>query len=179
MKEFRCTRCKKTAMRRTACVNRARRIGAPLFCSLECSHAARRTGKTMTKEQKREYDMVYRAKNRALLKAKKAAYHKRTYTYAKAKAKRNQRKRAGYDHAKYCRAYYADPKRKAHKVEYDADRRSRLLHGDYWAECHRMYVELCKEIRRRQPNWYERAKSRGFEFNKAKNRRRACGITAN
>lgn len=179
MHPVRCFTCNAPVVKHPSEINRARKYGRRLFCDKDCAGIARRTidARTDTEKKldKREYDMRYRARNRSLLKTKKAAYYQRTRNPEKERAKR--RARMAW-HVEYCRKYYSDPERKAAKVEYDSARRSRLQYG-YWAECHRLYVELCREIRRLEPNKYERLKARGYEFNKAKNRRRACAIATN
>ena len=121
-----CPVCLTFVEKHTGSVNRARRKGAPIYCSKKCSGVGRRKGKT--KEQlaaeKREYDKEYRRKNAALLKHKKAAYHQRTYDPAKAAVARKKRSKA---HAEYCRR----PEYRAWKREYDKRRRAERDYGEF------------------------------------------------
>lgn len=102
-------------------------------------------------EQKRRekaiYDREYRRRNRALLKAKKHAYFKRTYDPVQAAVKR---KKTMPRHVEYCRR----PEYKVKKAAYDKKRRSRE-YGEF-AECHRLLAELLHEINRLQPDREER-----------------------
>lgn len=134
-------------------------LGDRLFCGLKCFGLSRRTHKSKAQRvaDKAEYDRLYRERNREMLKAKRHAYFKRTYDPAKA-AKERQHKMAW--HVEYCRRYYSDPANKAHKVAYDAARRS-AKYGDY-AEAHLVALELKKELLRRCPDRYERMKARGY-----------------
>ena len=60
-------------------------------------------------------------------------------------------------------AYYADPKRKQEKVDYDQRRRD-AKYAEY-AECHRLLIELQNLVRTLEPSGYERAKARGYYNN--------------
>jgi hypothetical protein len=117
--DVRCARCGKPVNQDVGSINRALRRGLPLFCGRKCFGLSRRKGKTKAqrKEEKRIYDMQYRAKNRALLKAKKAAYNKRTYDPVKAAEKRRENMPR---HVEYCR----QPEYKTYKSNYDRNRRA-------------------------------------------------------
>jgi len=116
---------------------------------------------------KAAYDREYRAANRAMLKAKKAAYFQRTYDPAIAADERKSRAPA---HAEYIKRYYADPRRKAEKVAYDADRRA-SAYGEF-ADAHKALVALKKEVIKLCPDKYERMKARGYYERNAQQRRR-------
>jgi hypothetical protein len=97
----------------------------------------------ISKEAKAAYDREYRRKNRARLKAQKAAYFQRTYDPVKAA---KERKKKMPQHVEYCR----QPEYKAWKKKYDKQRRSKKF-GDF-AEAHTLLVELLKEINRQMPD---------------------------
>jgi hypothetical protein len=102
----------------------------------------------MTKKEKKvAYDREYRKKNRALLKAKKAAYFQKTYDPIKAA---KERKKKMPQHVQYCR----QPWYKAWKREYDKQRRSSKF-GPF-AEAHQALIALQREIRKQMPDRFER-----------------------
>ena len=76
-----CAWCNARLDKPTGAVNRARKSGLYLYCDRICGGLGRRKNKSKAQkvEEKRVYDIEYRAKNSALLKAKKAAYFQRTY----------------------------------------------------------------------------------------------------
>jgi hypothetical protein len=159
-------------------INRANALGRRFFCDKDCAGIARRTIDTRAdaqkKADKREYDRVYRELNRARIKRLKAMRYQRDRDPEKERAKRQER--MSY-HVEYCRQYYADPKRKAEKVRYDAERRALLATGDpYWAECHLLLVALNKEIRARSTS-YQRRVERGYYTRDAQRRRRDAQIS--
>lgn len=120
--EFRCAHCGRTASQPTGAVNRARKAGLKLYCDRRCASLGRRTD-DRTQEQKRAdkaiYDAEYRAKNRTMLAAKKAAYHARTYDPAKQRIY-NQSRMA--HHVEYCRRPEYREKKKAYDHVYNAKR---------------------------------------------------------
>ena len=101
----------------------------------------------MTKAAKAAYDRLYRKKNRALLKAKKAAYFQRTYDPVKAAKKRKKRMP---EHVKYCR----QPWYRAWKREYDKRRRASRF-GSF-AGAYEVLKQLVQEVRRQMPDRFER-----------------------
>ena len=102
----------------------------------------------MTKKQRKAaYDREYRKKNRAMLKAKKAAWFQRTYDPVKAA---KDRKKTMPKHVEYCR----QPEYKAWKKKYDKQRRSKK-YGEF-AEAHALLVELLKEINKQMPDREQR-----------------------
>jgi hypothetical protein len=141
-----CGHCGKTAKKCAGEVNRARKAGAPLYCDRTCSGLARRKHQTKAElvERKRIYDARYREKNRAALKAKKAAYFQRTYDPAAAAIERQ--KRMPY-HAEYCR----QPAYRAKKHQYDKKRYATKF-GPY-AECHMLLMDLETEIASRMTKY--------------------------
>ncbi len=142
------------------------------FCGRKCAAAAKRISKAEKVRRKAEYDVKYRAAHLAKLKAYKAAWFQRTYDPETARAERKKRMKW---HVEYCRRYYADPARKAEKVEYDASRRA-AKYGAY-AGAARVLTALKKTITTLCPDKYERAKARGYYERNAQQRRRDAQVS--
>lgn len=117
----------------------------------------------MTKQEKRLYDIAYRAKNRALLKAKKAAYFRRTYDPKKAAVVRKKRMPL---HVAYCR----QPRYRAWKKRYDQQRRDNE-YGPF-ADAARLAIDLNREIKSRTTNYEIRIENQ--TLNKRQSRTRAA-----
>lgn len=174
-----CAQCGAGFSQRAGHRNRQVRLfgaGVRSFCSRACSGASKRDGLSKAEKVrlKAEYDAQYHERNRDTLRAKAAAYHLGRYSKEVGRADREARRAAGWSHSEYCRRYYADPERKAEKVEYDARIRSEA-YGTF-AEAHRLLIELEREIRRQSPDKYERARARGYYQRGAQQRRRDAGI---
>lgn len=137
---IKCAHCDGAVQQAQGAINRALRSGKPIYCGRMCAGLARRKWKTL--EQKREekaiYDMLYRAKNQDALKAKKAAWHQRSYDPEKAAVARQKTMRR---HVEYCR----QPEYKSYKREYDKVYRAKQDAGDFW-ESQILLVNLEKEI---------------------------------
>lgn len=163
--KFECAHCGKAAERPAGHVNRSRRLGLRLFCGRRCSGLGRRDPNPPTKDErvaaKRAYDAAYRRKNRALLKAKKAAYFRRTYDPAKAAIERKARMPR---HVEYCRR----PEYKAYKRQYDRQHRARE-YGPF-AEAFMLCIDLNREIKRRMTDYEIRTQN--GTLNKIQARRR-------
>ena len=146
---FRCARCTRERTATASRIRRAEKIGAPLYCGRKCAGLARRTGKTVAerKAEKAAYDAIYQASHRERRKAQSATWYKANHDREKERAIRAKRMPL---HVEYCR----QPAYRAKKQTYDERRRSRM-YGEF-AECHRLLVELKKEIVARVPNYYER-----------------------
>lgn len=138
-----CCHCGKKVTKRSIDVARARKAGHSLYCNRICSGLGRRLGKTKAEKvaAKRLYDMEYRAKNRAMLKAKKAEYFQRTYDPAKAAVERKKRMP---QHVEYCRR----PEYRAWKAKYDAKYRAQKDFGPF-AEAAMLTNDLKREIKER------------------------------
>jgi hypothetical protein len=119
------------------------RHGMRIFCSIECCGLSRRKYKTAAqkKAEKAAYYREYKRKNRRRIKARKRAYHLRTYDPAKA---RIDRKKNMARHVEYCR----QPAYKKWKAEYDRRYRSTKLYGEY-AEAFLTLQEVQHEILKR------------------------------
>lgn len=116
----RCHQCNKR-------MNRKAREGLKLFCGQKCFGLSRRRNKTKAQKvaEKKAYDVVYRAKNLATIKANKAAYFQRTYD---PKAAAKERKKKMHLHVEYCR----NPVYKAWKSKYDQHYRAKRFFGAFW-----------------------------------------------
>lgn len=147
-------------------VNRAVKIGAPLYCSKACSGLARRVEKAddQKRAEKAEYDRRRRLEKGDALKAEKRAYYaaNRDRLLAVMAEYRKVRMPA---HVEYCRR----PEYKAKKHEYDM-RRNAEEYGE-WAETWRLLLDLEKEIRS-QASAYERRVANGYYTRNAQKRRR-------
>jgi hypothetical protein len=139
---FTCAHCGKAATQSVSAVNRARKIGAPLYCNKTCAGAARRANKTMAQkvEEKRIYDAARRIREADRLRVQKAAYHQRTYDPAKAAVVRAARMPR---HIEYCR----QPAYRAWKTEYDLRRRAAEF-GEF-SEAYLLALEVNREIKQR------------------------------
>lgn len=160
----RCTSCGARCEKSISHFNRAKKIGANLYCSKACAGRGRRVAKTalQKKEDKRLYDEQYREKNRALLKQKKADYFKRTYDPATAAVARKAR---SAQHVEYCRR----PEYVAWKREYDQRYRAQKEYGEFW-QCFLILASIEKEVAERATKT-EIATANG-SLNKAQTRKR-------
>lgn len=160
-----CAHCQKPLHKSIREVNRARKIGANLYCDLRCAGMARRSGKTQEQkvEEKRLYDAAYRTKNREILKMKKSAYFQRTYDPVRAAKERKKRMRL---HVEYCR----QPRYKAWKREYDRKYRARE-YGPF-AEAYTLAINLNREIKSRMSSYEIRIQNQ--TLNKRQTRSRAA-----
>jgi hypothetical protein len=142
----RCDYCCQRTEKPAGQVNRARKIGAALYCDRRCASKAKRIPRTKAEriDAKRLYDMAYRAKNRAMLKAKKRAYFQRTYDPVKAA---RERKKRMHLHVEYCR----QPRYKAWKRKYDLKYRA-SEYGPF-AEAYVLAINLNREIKARMSNY--------------------------
>lgn len=146
-------------------VDHKQRGDLKLFCGRKCFGISRRKGKTKQQKvaEKRAYDMEYRAKNLALIKAKKAAYFQRTYDPKKAA---KERKKKMPRHLEYCR----QPKYKEWKSRYDQEYRAKKYFGAFW-ESAILCMQLDEEILSRMSR-YEIGAANGT-INKSLERKRA------
>jgi hypothetical protein len=139
--KYLCAHCGKVADKPAGHVNRSRAAGMKLFCGRKCFGLDRRKHKTKAqkREEKRLYDLNYRATS-PTLKARRHAYFVRTYDPVEAA---KVRKKRAPQHAEYCR----QPWYKAWKKEYDA--RYRAKEFGAFAEAYNLTLELNREIKRR------------------------------
>lgn len=139
-----CAHCGKSTDKPAGEVTRARNAGLNLYCNRRCSGLGRRIGKTKAqkREEKRLYDIEYR-KSSPTLKARRRAYHLRTYDPAEAAKARKERMPL---HVEYCRR----PAYRAWKREYD--RRYRATEFGEFAEAYMLTMDLNREIKGRKSN---------------------------
>ena len=160
---FNCAHCGAQTDRPAGHVNRARANGMKLFCGRKCFGLDRRKHKTTAqkKEEKRLYDLEYRAKNLEAIKAKKKAYFQRTYDR---KAAAEYRKQRMHLHVEYCRR----PEYRAWKREYD--RKYRAKEFGAFAEAYMLTLDLNREIKERTSR--HEVKYQNGATNKAQRRKR-------
>lgn len=137
--EFLCSQCGVKSVRCAGDVNRARKNGANLYCSKECSGIARRKPRSVEEKKaaKAAYDREYRKKNRSALRIKKAAYYQRTKDPVREAQERKKRMAA---HFEYCRR----PEYKKWKREYDRQYRAKKQYGEF-ADCFLLAQEIRQE----------------------------------
>lgn len=160
-----CAHCRKPHGRTAGAVNRAAKLGLPLYCDRRCSGLGRRKGKTKAQRvaEKRLYDMAYRAANLERLKAEKRAYFQRTYDPRKAAIERKKRMHL---HVEYCR----QPRYKAWKRQYDQKYRD-SEYGPF-ADAARLAIDLNREVKSRSSNYEIRRQNQ--TGNKRQDRTRAA-----
>ena len=158
-----CPACGKKSWRTHSDINRARKLGVPIYCNRKCAGMGHRKKNPKTprnpnwKAMKAEYDRKYRKKNRKALRKKKKAYFKRTYDPVKAAVKR---KETMPRHVEYCR----QPKYKAYKRQYDKKLRAAAF-GEY-ADAYKTLLVLLKEIKQQEPDRFQRYSQAGrFQYN--------------
>lgn len=162
--QYECAHCGKTSDRPSGHVNRARARGDNLYCSRACSGFGRRKGKTQDqrKEEKRLYDIEYRARNSEELRRKKHAYYQRTRDPSKEAKKRKERMPS---HIEYCRR----PEYRTWKKSYDRRYRA-VKHYGAFAECFLLVMDIRDECLSRMTD-YEIRLEKGT-LNKALKRKR-------
>lgn len=160
-----CSHCGKIVKQCVGAINRARKLGAPLYCDMKCAGLARRVFKTKAQKvvEKRLYDAQYRQKNRKLLKAKKRAYFLRAYDPMKAAKVRKARMHL---HVAYCQ----QPRYRRWKKRYDQRHRAGKCFGPF-AESFLVLLKLENEISSRISR-YEVYQANGT-LNKTQERKRA------
>lgn len=137
-----CAYCGKAGTKPTSAVQRAERIGAPLYCDQTCAGLGRRTNKTKAQkvEEKRLYDAEYRKRNLVSIKAKKAAHYAKNFDREKERAYRQAHVE---QHNEYCRR----PEYRAKKAVYDLDRRA-AEYGEF-AEAYKLALAINREVKSR------------------------------
>lgn len=146
-------------------LNRARKLGVPIYCGKVCAGLSRRTQLTTAerKAAKAEYDREYRERNGDKLKQQKADYFRQTYDPVKAAEKRKERMHL---HVAYCqRPEYREWKRK-----YDKLHLAKKNFGEF-AEAFLLLQQIEESIAAHASR-YEIYITNGT-INKAQNRRRA------
>ena len=148
-------------------INRARSVGAPLYCGRMCAGMARRSTLDVSERQaaKAAYDRKYRGLHRGTIQSKKAAYYRDNREVIEAKHKVYRKKHMAR-HVAYCR----QPEYRAYKSEYDRNRRAQLQFGPF-AESF-LVLQRVEQQLDSQATKYERMLANGT-INKAQARRRA------
>lgn len=159
-----CPACKAIVDAPTGKVNRAIKVGAPLYCGRVCAGIARRKGKStdQRKAEKSEYDRLRRERLGEKIKAQKRAHFKATYDPVAAAAYRKKRMPI---HVEYCRR----PEYRAWKAEYDREYRAKKDFGEFW-ESAMLLASIDTEIAKKASR-YEIMMTNGT-INKAQRRRR-------
>jgi predicted nucleic acid-binding Zn-ribbon protein len=155
-----CPSCGKNAFRSVSAINRAKKDGLKIYCSLKCSAIGRRKDNPKTpnnpkwKAMKAEYDRNRRKEKDEELKAqKKAAYA--IWGPKHREEERQKRKENMPKHVEYCR----QPEYKEKKKDYD--RKVRVEQYGEFAESYELLEELVKEIKHQMPDRFERYSQSG------------------
>lgn len=101
------------------------------------------------KRKKADYDREYRSKNRELLKRKKASAYAKWGPLHREEERKARQKRMP-KHVEYCRR----PEYRRKKAVYDRQREA-AKYGEF-AECSEILKVLMREIKRQEPNRFER-----------------------
>ena len=155
-----CFACGKMIEKSIGHFNRAKKIGAKLFCNIKCFGLSRRKSIAEKKEIKRLYDIQYRLKNEDYIKARMQLYNESTA--GRAMQKRN-REKFKQNHLEYCRT----EKYKKWKYEYDQKHVAKKQYGEFW-EASLVLKNIEKVI---EPEKYETKLNNGL-LNKSQKRKR-------
>lgn len=123
-----CAYCGKTSKKYLGHVNRANKIGAPVYCNKKCAGLGRRTDKTIEEKkiEKSAYDKEYRKKNidwRMFLSA-----FQFTWDYQQNPEKYRQlHQKKMPKHLEYCR----QPEYRKKKKSYDQRRVANKMYGEF------------------------------------------------
>lgn len=120
-----CPYCKNESDHKTGYVNRAKKLGVPIYCSRVCSGLARRTTKQEKVENKRLYDIKYRNDKSDYVKQRAKLYNESPA--GRAMQKRN-REKFKISHAEYIKT----EKYKAYKKQYDQIFVAKQKYGVFW-----------------------------------------------
>lgn len=166
---MKCARCGIEFACLTGRVNRARAIGAPLYCGRACVGLARRLANPPTETARKETKRLYDEKRRAakydeICAAKRAYYHSNRARILPKQAV--YRKAHMHRHIEYCRR----PEYKAWKVEYDRHYSARQSFGEF-ADAFLLLQDIENEVAARATR-YEIYSANGT-LNKAQTRRRS------
>lgn len=144
-----CDYCGKETTKSEGHYNRAKKLGAKLYCNQKCFGLDRRDNKTteQRKKEKVEYDKKYRKEYTEEIKKEKAIKFKDWY-YNKGgmEIEREKRKKKMPKHIEYCR----QPKYKAYKKQYDEKHRAKKMYGEF-SEAAIILLDLEKELDRKSP----------------------------
>ncbi len=168
MVEIVCPFCSCKKMKYKGHVNRANKIGAPVYCSKLCSALARKDNKSIEqkKSEKAEYDRVYREKNEAALKVKRHNWFMQDYA-ANPEKYRQFRKDKYQKHLEYL----STPEYKAWKKKYDRRYHSSKKYGEF-GECAVLLEEIEQILVQHIPR-HERYVDKN-SYNKSQKRKRLC-----
>jgi hypothetical protein len=165
-----CPQCRNPFEAKTAYVNRAVKIGAPLYCGKICAGLARRNKNPPTDDDRRKAKAAYDAARRNGPQRAEILAKKREHYYAnheRISAQLAEYRAAHMDrHVEYCR----QPEYRAKKSDYDRRRRADLSFGDF-SEAALLLSDIEREIAERASR-YEIYLTNGT-INKAQQRRRA------
>lgn len=159
-----CPACNKVAMKPTGAINRARKIGAPIFCDRICAGLARQNHKPaqQKKAEKQAYDAARRTAMADEIKARKAEYYRRTHDPVREAI---QRKKRMPSHLAYCRT----PEYRTWKREYDRKHNAKVAYGEFW-ECALLVNDIREEALSQSSDYQIRLEKGGLSKNQQRKR---------
>lgn len=163
--KVKCAHCGTVTEKPNGAVNRANKIGAPIYCDRRCAGMGRRKPQRTVEEMKAlkaAYDRDYRARNIDRIKAEKKAYYAANHDREKERA---YRQKTMQRHVEYCRR----PEYREYKRQYDRMYRAKKEYGDL-AECFLLVMDIRAECLSQQTD-YEIRFSKGT-LNKRQQRKR-------
>lgn len=106
-------------------LNRANKLGVPVFCTTEHFYASRRIERTDEEKKaiKADYDRDY-----CKTEKRKASARNYNETPAGRAMQKRQREKNKESHLEYCRT----PEYKAWKIKYDQQHRAKKQYGEFW-----------------------------------------------
>lgn len=162
--KFKCVYCRNPTKKPSGAVNRARKIGSPLYCDRKCAGLGRRNGKTteQKKAEKAAYDRQLRANYGDEIRSKKRAAFARDYDPVVAAVYRASRMDI---HVAYCQR----PEYVIWKRNYDKQYRANRVYGPF-AEAFLVLLDVENEIATRATNYEIRTMNE--TLNKTQKRKR-------
>ena len=106
-------------------INRAKKLGVPIYCSRVCSGLARRVERT--DEEKKKIKADYDRKRRKTIDRTEQIKSYNESPKGRAMQKRNSKK-FKQSHLEYCR----NPQYREYKKEYDETYRAKKSYGEFW-----------------------------------------------
>lgn len=141
-----CNQCEQEFLRANAEIAYRLKKGiGSTFCSMKCAGAARRDTRTLEEKvsEKSAYDAEYRAKNRAILKAKKR--EARLANPLHKEREKAQRAKRMPKHVEYCRR----PEYRVYKEQYDRRYRAIKDFGPEFADAALTLLDIDREVEKR------------------------------
>lgn len=137
-----CNHCGMPINKKSSAINRAEKIGAPMYCNKTCFGLSRRNKNPQSESEKKEAKRIYDA-NRRIQKAEEIRAKKRAYYAANhdREKERISRKKRMPLHVLYCQR----PEYVEYKKQYDRERIAKMFFGEF-ADAALILQDVEKEI---------------------------------